>query len=219
MTSTEGEMSVKEKIALFSKKNSKPVIPNGSASTQPRAISPLNSEKFSSTNSSVGSASPRTHSYNPSYGIFNNKNGVDSSPLPTRYIPSPIPLAPQPVRNPSPNVAPLPPPVVKPPESEIKRSQLGDGVILWTETFKGPPTKYQYTIESDIFRKITFTFKFDGSENFELDSAPGKIAGIKIVNRLEAVIEINPYQKSPIITCRQVDINKGGSAPLQCVGM
>jgi hypothetical protein len=142
--------------------------------------------------------------------MFNNKNGADSSPLSTRYIPSPIPVMPTVVRNPSPVVSPLPPVIVKPPESETKRSQLGDGVILWTETFKGPPTKYQYIIESDIFRKITFTFKFDGSENFELDSS-SKVPGIKIVNRLEAIIEINPYKKSPVVTCRQVDINKGGS--------
>eukprot|EP00597_Dinobryon_sp_UTEXLB2267_P014099 CAMPEP_0170121530 /NCGR_PEP_ID=MMETSP0020_2-20130122/15957_1 /TAXON_ID=98059 /ORGANISM="Dinobryon sp., Strain UTEXLB2267" /LENGTH=848 /DNA_ID=CAMNT_0010351931 /DNA_START=146 /DNA_END=2692 /DNA_ORIENTATION=- len=139
-----------------------------------------------------------------------SSSGANASPQPTRGAPTIV----QP-RSTTPNSAPVAENDGKI-ESEVKRSQLGDGVILWTETFKGLPTRYQYTVESDIFRKITFTFKFDGSENFELDPSATKkgdssSTDVNFVTPLEAVVEINPYQRSPIIVCKQVDISKGGS--------
>ena len=191
------ELSVKDKIALFSKKKTKPLMPDDRRGTPPAERPSLGTVFTSFSPNYTSSYAPKTKS---------SSNNSSVSPQPTRAANA------QP-RNSAPS-APSADAEAKI-ESEVKRSQLGDGVILWTETFKGLPTRYQYTVESDIFRKITFTFKFDGSENFELDPSASVKTGtpvdVNFVGPLEAVVEINPYQKSPIIVCKQVDISKGGS--------
>ena len=201
MATNEHELSVKDKIALFSKKKTKPLMPDESRRGTPPTDRPSVGTVFTSFSpnySTSYTAKPKTYS------------ASSASPQPTRNSNS----QPQNTTQAPPVAAPVADPEVKV-ESEVKRSQLGDGVILWTETFKTLPTRYQYTVESDIFRKITFTFKFDGSENFELDPTASKKTGtsadVNFLGPLEAVVEINPYERSPVVVCQQVDIKKGGS--------
>ena len=88
----------------------------------------------------------------------------------------------------------------------VKCRQIGEGVNLYSEAIKGPPATYRYWIEPIGFHKITFTFNFEGSKNFELyeTTASGD-------SQLQAVVTSNPFEKSSVVTCRQENIRKGGS--------
>jgi calpain-15 len=90
----------------------------------------------------------------------------------------------------------------------ITKRQIGDGVILHTESIKTPPATYKYNIESVGFHKVTFTFNFEGSVNFGLVDCPyATVAGKPLV----ATVVANPFEVSPVVICRQLDVHKGGS--------
>lgn len=88
----------------------------------------------------------------------------------------------------------------------VKCRQIGEGVNLFSEASKGPPALYKYYIEPIGFNKITFTFNFEGSKNFELCDVEtsGELG-------LQAVVIAKPFEKSNVVTCRQANIHKGGS--------
>ena len=89
----------------------------------------------------------------------------------------------------------------------IVRRQIGDGVTLLTEAIKTPPATYKYSVESVGFHKLTFTFNFEGSVNFGIVDCPYVVAG----KPLQATVVANPFETSPVVICRQLDVHKGGS--------
>jgi hypothetical protein len=89
----------------------------------------------------------------------------------------------------------------------VTKRQIGDGVVLHTENIKTPPATYKYSIESVGFHKVTFTFNFEGSVNFGLIDCPYAVAGKPLV----ATVVANPFEVSPVVVCRQLDVHKGGS--------
>jgi hypothetical protein len=91
-------------------------------------------------------------------------------------------------------------------DEEFVRREIGDGVALYTQTITGPPYIYRYFIESTSFKKITFTFKFDGSENFELKDTEGSGP-----NNLQATVTVLPYARSSVVSIGQIDEQQGGS--------
>jgi calpain-15 len=93
-------------------------------------------------------------------------------------------------------------------DSGITRRQIGEGVVMITESIKGPPAVYRYSVEPLGFKKITFKFNFEGSQNFELS---GDGVEIDPAKPLEATVRAAPFQQSPYVTCQQVDKKKGGS--------
>lgn len=188
MTDKKEELTVKQKIAMFSaNKASKPIAP-GQTKEIKVANGPLPVETHKHSYTPIPSPQPALRE-NAKYQPSATQNRQRS---PITQVAPPTPPA---------EIASKPEPV----ESETKMASIGDGVSLWTENVKGPSTIYKYTVESSILKKILFTFNFDGSENFKL--SPDSV----LQTPLEARVVINPFEKSETITCQQIDATKGGS--------
>lgn len=85
--------------------------------------------------------------------------------------------------------------------TNVYRRQVGDGVVLFTKEIEGPPAIYEYWVESISFKKLIFTFDFEGSENFT-------IAGTRV---MQVTVNAEPNAKSQVVRVQQVDIYQGGS--------
>lgn len=84
--------------------------------------------------------------------------------------------------------------------------KIGEGVVLYSESTKGPPCVFKYSIESTGFKVVRFTFNFNGSENFELLDV-GKQGN----TAFEECVVVEPLGRSKQVVCRQVDKFKGAT--------